>query len=79
MNHALNYERVLPFFGMIFALASLAGIVLFVYYSIEWANSNNPTKEGVEFLRADYSYEGAVLALLSLIVFFNGYHLAKLA
>ena len=77
MNHAVNYERSLSL-GAFIALASLAAIGLFIYYSIEWVNATTQTKDQEEFLRAGYAYQGGVLALLTLVVFFNGYFLVKL-
>ena len=81
-NHELNYRRVLPF-GIVFSLASIASIVTFLYYSAEWAQHE---KDGWDpdypeqynrMVRAQYSYYAGVMALLVLIVFFNGYHLTR--
>ena len=73
----VNYERSLSL-GAFIALASLAAIILFIYYSVEWSNATTKTTQGEEFLRAGYAYQGGVLALLTLVVFFNGYFLVKL-
>ena len=83
MNHALNYERALGL-GIVFALASIAAIVTFIYYSTEWAlgekdgNAFDDVKQYPNQVKAEYSYYAGVISLLALIVFFNGYHLARL-
>ena len=82
MNHELNYRRVLPF-GIVFSLASIAAIVTFLYYSAEWAeheregHSWDNSEQWNRMVRAQYSYYAGVIALLVLIVFFNGYHLTR--
>ena len=82
MNHVLNYKRALPL-GIVFSLASIAAIVTFLYYSADWAEHE---KDGLSWdeleqynrmVRAQYSYYAGVIALLVLIVFFNGYHLTR--
>ena len=81
----INYRRSLPF-GGIFVLASLASTVLFIIYAFRWNNiasklgtANEMIEETYnEYSRAKYSYYGAVVSLLMLIVFFNGYHLTKM-
>ena len=84
----INYRRSLPF-GGIFILASLASTVLFIIYAFRWNNVTPKLTIGTgpgkiieetynEYSRAKYSYYGAVVSLLMLIVFFNGYHLTKM-
>ena len=82
MNHQLNYRRSLPL-GFFLGLLAIAAVVMFLLYAIEW--SDNTTKHPITSseqrnreIKADYAYQSAVVTLLILIVFFNGYHLTAL-
>ena len=80
----VNYRRALPL-ASLFAAASIAAATLFIIYAAKWNVTDNkltagslPSEEAYENeTKARYSYYGAVVSLLMLIVFFNGYHLTK--
>ena len=79
----VNYRRALPL-ASLFAAASIAAATLFIIYAAKWNVTDNklltgqPGSEAYENeTKARYSYYGAVVSLLMLIVFFNGYHLTK--
>ena len=76
-NHEENYRMSLPL-GIVFALASIAATVIFVVYAAEWSEDSDKTKANENYQRAVFSYYAAVISLLTLIVFFNGYHLTKI-
>lgn len=87
VNHKANYRRALPL-GLIFALASITSAVFFVVYATKWSHDHGSYFSGgarpVEAAYYDqtvfeYSYYATVISLLFLIVFFNGYHLTKMA
>ena len=84
MDHERNYRMVLPL-GAIFALAAIAASVLFVVYAIEWADKSDEQstfatdrEQSNRYVQTQYSYYATVISLLTLIIFFNGYHLTKM-
>lgn len=76
-NHEENYRMSLPL-GIVFALASVAATVIFIVYAIEWSEQPEGSNFNENYQRATFSYYAAVISLLTLIVFFNGYHLTKI-
>jgi len=85
VDHLGNYRRALPF-GVLFAAASIAAIVIFIVYAAKWNELSSSDRfvaseqpQGYEErTRVEYGYYASVISLLVLIVFFNGYHLTKL-
>ena len=86
-DHQMNYKMSLLPVGGVLALASIAAVVLYVVYAVEWhdtapaAGNGTHTETNDQYtktVRTEYSYYGAVLALLCLLVFFNGYHLTRM-
>ncbi len=85
VDHLGNYRRALPF-GVLFAAASIAAIVIFIVYAAKWNELSSSDRFATteepqgyeERTRAEYGYYASVISLLVLIVFFNGYHLTKL-
>lgn len=80
--HERNYRMVLPL-GVIFALASVASAVIFIVYAVEWAENDSVSTHDNDEQRnrlhkVEYAYYATVLSLLTMIVFFNGYHLTKM-
>lgn len=68
----------------IFSLLSIATIVLFLYYGIEWAgvktktNSGAETKEAYhERIKTEFSYYATVILLLIVLASMHGYGLIK--
>ncbi len=54
----------------IFGIASFAAIALFMYYSSEWNETGNDL---ADVIRAELSYDGAVIALLMIITGMHGF------
>ena len=83
MDHQRNYRMALPL-GALFALAGIAASVVFVVYAAEWADKSDTEitftnrEQTNRFIQAEYSYYATVIALLTLVIFFNGYHLTKM-
>ena len=78
VNHERNYRMSLPL-GIVFALGAVASAVIFVVYATEWADTANSDRNDSDYLKATFAYNATVIALLILIVFFNGYHLTKMS
>jgi len=79
---SVTYRKTLPVVSALFGAAAVAATIVFIVYTAEWAdNSANATfsnrDETNRYVRAQYGYQATVIALLMLIVFFNGYHLNK--
>ena len=54
----------------IFGIASLAAIGLFLYYTSQWNETGNDL---ADVIRAELSYDGAVIALLMMITGMHGF------
>ena len=54
----------------IFGLASVAAIGLFLYYTSEWSENGNDIADSI---RAELSYDGAVIALLMILTGMHGF------
>ena len=54
----------------IFGIASFAAIALFMCYSSEWNETGNDL---ADVIRAELSYDGAVIALLMIITGMHGF------
>lgn len=54
----------------IFGMASLAAIALFLYYTSQWNETGNDL---ADVIRAELSYDGAVIALLMIITGMHGF------
>ncbi len=86
-SHEQRYRMVLPL-GVVFALGAIAATVVFIVYAVAWStnDSNNMADSASAASReqqnrktkVEYAYQATVMALLALIVFFNGYHLTKI-
>ena len=91
VDHLRNYRVALPI-GVVIALASVAGAVIFVVYASEWgeqddvnmmntaagtAGNDSRDKQNLK-ARSQLSYYATVIALLMLLVFFHGYQLTKM-
>jgi len=87
VDHLKNYRIALPL-GVVIALASVAGAVIFVVYAAEWGEKNginmmvttgNDSRDKQNLkARTQLSYYATVIALLLLLVFFHGYQLTKM-
>ena len=86
-DHQQNYKMSLLPVGGLLAVAAVAGAILYIVYAVEWhdeiptGGSGGHTETNSQYrnsVRTEFSYYGTVIALLCLLVFFNGYHLTRM-
>jgi len=88
-DHQMNYRMSILPVGSLLSLVALASAVLFVVYAVEWHSHLNDTPDNNstaaetnrqyrERVNTEYSYYAAVISLLCVLVFFNGYHLTRM-
>ena len=88
-DHQMNYRMSILPVGSLLSLTALAAAVLFIVYAVEWNNHLDDTPDNTdrtgethrqyrERVRTEYSYYATVIALLCVLVFFNGYHLTRM-
>ena len=74
-----SYRNILPI-SLIFLLTTLASIGIYIYYAAKWSeeseNGFNILLDGVLETKMEIAYNGAVISMLLMIVFFNGFHLS---
>jgi uncharacterized membrane protein len=68
----------------VFALVSIASIVIFIYYSSQWAEESNKISSGVESntaytqrIRTEYAYYATVILLLFILSGMHGFGLIR--
>ena len=72
--------------GVLFGLAAVAAMVIFIVYAAEWASdegSGTPTftdtnaDHANDYIRAEFAYYAFVIAALSLLTGMHGYVVAR--
>jgi len=73
-----SYRNILPI-SLIFLITGLVSIVMFIYYAAKWAKEADEGFFGLDGeieMKMEICYNGAVISMLLMLVFFNGFHLS---